>query len=114
MTYEKKQYYLAIIRTICAVAALVIVIITAAVVVPKITMSYNQVQTTLDNVEEVSGKLSEEFPTMIENVQNVLGNANDGITKATDVVNAIDIEKLNSAISDLQAIIRPLAALFGN
>lgn len=114
MNLEKKQYYLAIIRTVAVLAALVIIIVTAAVAIPKITASYNRIETTLTNVEEVSGKLSQEFPTMLEDVQTVLSNADDGIAQATGVVNSIDIDTLNSAINDLQTIIRPLAEFFGH
>ena len=43
--------------------------------------------------------------------QESLGQVEENLTEAMDALNSLDIEKLNEAISDLQAVVEPLANL---
>ena len=51
--------------------------------------------------------------TLIEESGESLTKALDGVDEALKKVEQIDIDALNSAISDLQKVIDPLARLFG-
>ena len=63
-------------------------------------------------IEELSGMIGE-MPDMIRELDVLMETSGEGISTAIEKVSAIDIEALNEAIRDLQAIVEPLAKLFG-
>lgn len=76
-----------------------------------------QVAGIVASLEEISAQLAEIDMTEIgENINNLLvqaqtslDNAEEALAKATETLDAIDIDALNSAIADLKAVIEPLA-----
>ena len=69
----------------------------------------------LNNVLDESHltELLQNANTLIEESGESLTKALDGVDEALKKVEQIDIDALNSAISDLQKVIDPLARLFG-
>lgn len=116
---------------VCMIAAAVIaaaVIITCAVLIPRVSSSLNQIDsaveelsgvaTTLNQVDFVGmgesineltelGKTS--ITTALEDVQSALENMNTAI----DNISQLDVEGLNDSIENLSAIVEPMAKLFG-
>ncbi len=77
----------------------------------EITTLTHELNTVFD--ESHLTELLQNANTLIEESGNSLTEALDGVDEALKKVEQIDIDALNSAISDLQKVIEPLAKLFG-
>ncbi|MCR5605433.1 MAG: hypothetical protein K6F69_01270 [Treponema sp.] len=65
---------------------------------------------TLDNADEAIDSVSQAS----NNINTMVGDNGDDLTKAIENLSNIDYEGLNNAIVDLQKAVGPLAKLFGN
>ena len=71
----------------------------------------------LDNLKEITLQLSEldlaelggNISELLTQAQESMANAEAALAKAGETIDALDIEALNTAISDLQTVIEPLA-----
>ena len=108
-----KQYKMTKIMTVCTAVIAVVLLLTVVVVVPKLMETLSQVDVTLKEVETLSATVNEELPQLIENVNQIMGNENSGLTEAIENFNNFDIEGLNEAINSLKSVVEPLAKLFG-
>ena len=111
--YEKKQYHMAKISAIANAAVFVVVLLCAVILVPRLLNTMNQVDAIMTELEVVTSELAEGLPPMMEDLSTLVNSSEAGITDAIEKMNAIDIETLNEAIGDLQAVIEPLARFFG-
>ena len=132
--YAKKQYRMSVISASAAVLMLLIVLVCAVTLMPRVMHTFEQVDIVFAQVDEVFGQiddvyeqldtvmtdlegitseLSQSLPDMITEMDALMTTSGEGITEAIAKVSAIDIKTLNSAIKDLQAIVEPLANLFG-
>jgi len=111
--YEKKQYRMAKISAAANVGMLIVVILCAVVLVPRFLHTMNQVDEVMVDLEVVVSELAQTLPTMMEELSVLVNSSEIGIAQAIEKMNAIDIETLNNAISDLQTVIEPLARFFG-
>ena len=50
---------------------------------------------------------------MLEHVDSLAQTSEEGMAEALEKISALDIESLNEAIRDLQAVVEPMARLFG-
>ncbi len=74
-------------------------------------VDWNEIATEL---ELVSGELSTvDWVALSEDVSNTAIQAQDSLKVAGEAITALDIPSLNSAISDLQTVIEPLAKVVG-
>lgn len=109
---KKQLLYTQIFTIICAVM-LVVIIITIAVIMPKLNGVLSDLQT-------VSNALAKaDIPHMLENINSLVTKSEQGVTDAfkgvedaLKVVQSIDITTLNNAIADLKKVVEPLAKLF--
>lgn len=75
----------------------------------------------VESLSQVSAQLAEvDWETMGSNINDLavqaqasLVTAEEALAKAGETIDAMDIESLNQAIADLQAVIEPLAKLVG-
>lgn len=133
------QCVISVISMLCCVAALV----TVMHLVPKIDKMTSRTESfiataedVLEDVQTVSGKLSEmdmgpvllEVKNLLEHVDGLLANVDelvvnvdtlvattqDGLEDTLEKIEKVDFDKLNKAISDLSAVIDPLARFFSN
>ena len=139
--YAKKQYTMSLISAAASVLMLLIVIVCAVILMPKVMHTFEQVDVVFSQVDEVFGQVDEVFgqiddvyqqlgtvmtdlegitselsdslPDMLKEMDTLMTTSGEGINEALSKVSAIDIKTLNSAIADLQAIVEPLAKLFG-
>ena len=79
--------------------------------IDEITRLTHELNNVLD--ESHLAELLQNANTLIEESGESLTKALDGVDEALKKVEQIDIDALNSAISDLQKVIDPLARLFG-
>ena len=74
----------------------------------------DDVDTVMNNASIVTDNLAKtDLTSMLNNVNELVVEAESSIADAMTQVNAIDIESLNGAIDNLGKIVAPLAKLFG-
>ena len=125
LSYQKKEVRHARITAVSVVVLVVLLIAALAVLVPKAVALISHVQDSLTEVDTLvadAGVLirdsTEEINALVGDASVLIANANSMITDNTEAVsetirklNEVDIEKLNKAISDLDAAVEPLANL---
>ena len=111
------------------IAMIAVVVMTAALligfgmVLPKVTRTLDAAYTTLNEGETLLKQAEEmveqakhsltEVDVMVGSVNKLVEDNTEDLTEAMDKLNSLDIEKLNQSIEDLNAVIAPLAKLFG-
>lgn len=118
----KKQLFYQRIATGCIAGVLLVVIIVAAVVIPKVNHTIGHVNEAIAQVNTVATKAEkslENVDVMIDGIIKATDNMNslveenaDEITEATKNMSEIDFDGLNEAIKDLQDTVGPLASFF--
>lgn len=116
----KRQFHLSCVRTAASVAMLVLVVVVAAVFLPRLQQTLTQVDAVLENLESSTGELStlapqlsQSVPALIENLDSLTQTSSQEIATALQKISSLDVDSLNTAIRDLQSIVEPLAKLFG-
>lgn len=94
-------------------SVLMLVFVVAVVsLLPTVVTTLETAKTTLTHMNEaitqMEGALSE-----VETLATEAGTAMDGMEQALENINAIDIESLNQAITDLGEVVKPMADFFG-
>ena len=110
--YVKRQYYFSMITAICSICMLLIVGIAVAVVLPGLTGTLTEVTTAMHNLNEMTDNLNEMIRSL-DGVTTGLAPSLEGLQEVAEGLESVDFQKLNQAISDLQAVVAPLAKLFG-
>ena len=111
------QCLFAILAAVCCFALLLAVLS----VVPQVQQIALQIQdlgshaeSVLTNLEDVTSKLAQvDLGSMVSNVDLLVSDSQEGVKQALDKINELDISSLNQAISDLSAVVKPLADFFG-
>lgn len=119
--YEKKKLLAARITAVASIITLVIVIAGAAFVVPcltKLSPALEAASASIDSaakqvIDADLPELSRSIDALVSSSRTAANNANDAASAALEKIEALEIEKLNDAISDLSAIVKPLARLLG-
>lgn len=117
---SRRQVRYARIQCVFSIAAAVfclILLLMVGSVIPKVTELAGQVnslatqaETVLTNLESVTSELSQaDLAGMVSNVDDLVVSSQTGVEQALEKINAIDIEALNQAISDLSDVVSPLA-----
>ena len=119
--YEKKKLLAARITAVASIITLVIVIAGAAFVVPcltKLSLALEAASASIDSaakqvIDADLPELSRSIDALVSSSRTAANNANDAASAALEKIEALEIEKLNDAISDLSSIVKPLARLLG-
>lgn len=126
--YAMLQCLFSAITSVFAAALLVIVVVGGIYYIPRVTKMMQRAdylltetenmmqdsQTVVKNLEQISTELVEaDIPGMLNEVSELTTESQKGMQEAMQKIENIDIEKMNKAISDLSAVIAPLAKLFG-
>ena len=115
--FARLQCIFAILAAVCCCAMLLVVLS----VVPQIQQVAIQVQalgsqaeSVLTNLEDVTSKLAQvDLASMVNNVDLLVSDSQEGVKQALDKINELDITSLNQAIADLSSVVKPLADFFG-
>ena len=113
-SYTKRQFIVNTIRSVASVAMLIVVVVFVIVTSAQVATLVSQANTTLESIDSAM-KSADEVAKELNSVDLVgtIGSMNEFLSDAAEKVNALDVEGLNAAISDLQATVAPLAKLFG-
>lgn len=114
--WARLQCLLSLIAALCCGAVLLAVI----AVIPQVQEITAQVQelgtqaaTVLGNLETVTSDLAEvDLASMVNGVDSLVSDSQEGVKQALDKINELDITSLNQAIEDLSAVVKPLAEFF--
>lgn len=115
--FARLQCIFAILAAVCCCAMLLVVLS----VVPQIQQVAIQIQalgsqaeSVLTNLEDVTSKLAQvDLASMVNNVDLLVSDSQEGVKQALDKINELDITSLNQAIADLSSVVKPLADFFG-
>lgn len=118
--YAKRQCIFSMAGTLFTVLVLVALSMTLLSIVPRVNGALDQLNSMADNINTVVVDLQQvDFTEITTNVNNVAVAGADGIAEALEqvggalqVVESIDIEKLNTSIDNLNAVVEPMAKLF--
>lgn len=112
--YAKSQFFMTIIMAVCCVGVLCAVILAYQSVVPTAQKSLQTIGAVAEDLGQISNQLTEaDLAALVEHVDKLAINSEEGIQKALEQINSIDIETLNQAIEDLSSVVSPLAKLMG-
>ncbi|MEG1953131.1 MAG: hypothetical protein RR115_02725 [Hydrogenoanaerobacterium sp.] len=119
--YAKTQLMLTKLCTAFLAVLLAVSMVLSAFFVPRINKVLTQADAVLTNAKAVSDELSGiDYPALAKRIDELIVTGDIGIAKALDdveralkVIEQFDIKTLNSAISDLNRVVAPIAKLFG-
>lgn len=112
--YARKQYRMSQITALASVLVLAVVIYTAALLIPKINVTYQNMQLILEDMREITSELADaDLNRMISDVDHLVISSEQNINDALEQVNSIDIDELNRAIQNLSDVVEPMAQFFG-
>lgn len=112
--YARRQYRMSQITALASILILAVVIYTASILIPKINVTYQNMQLILEDMQVITSELADaDLNQMIANVDHLVVSSEQNINDALVKINTIDIEELNRAIQNLSDVIEPLAQVFG-
>ena len=92
----------------------IILIVAVSILMIFLGSLFTRLNKTTRNIELVTAQLADaDLPAMIEHVNDLVDSSQSSVQSASRKIDSIDIEALNQSIHDLNAIIEPLARLFG-
>jgi len=121
--YARLQCLFSLVAVLCCAALLVV----AIDMIPQVEQALEEVdilaaqaktlagqaQTVLGNLETVTEELAEaDFSTMVQNMDDLVLTSQEGVSKALEKMEAMDIEALNKAVANLAAVVEPMAKFF--
>lgn len=110
---KRQRTYLRFIAAILAVF-MSGVILFIAIAAPRINTIISEVETASESLNEISRQLTDaDIPSMIDKISRLAENSDQIVSRAAQNMDKIDFDKLNKAITDLQAVISTLARVFG-
>ena len=108
--YAKKQYKMSLISAGANVIVLCLAVFLIFTMLPKINATFENLNAVMENVEPITEELSTvDIEGMVGNIDDLVVGSSDSLNQAMKKINAIDIEKLNNAIGNLNDAVEPLA-----
>ena len=116
LIYTRAQAVSSVISAALCIALLFIGI----KVLPQLQETIEQAQSVLSNLESVTDELAKSdlnalaksIGSLVENVDGLVHITENGVVDAVGKINDIDFDALNDAISDLSAVVEPVAKFF--
>lgn len=119
--YEKRRYFLAKVRLAISACVLLLWVVAGCILIPGINRvvqqadeTFCEVETAMEGLQSVADQIeAADIGGVMSKVNALITDGQEDMTAAMEKISAIDIEGLNQGIQDLQAIVAPLARLFG-
>lgn len=106
---QRMQCLMMVVCAVCCVAVLVMIL----EFLPQVSAVIDQMETVLSNLERTTEDLAAmDLQKMVEDVDELVVTGQESLEKTMEKLESIDFDALNEAISDLKAVIEPLAKLF--
>lgn len=128
MAYAKKQSRVALITSFCSLAIVLAMAIVIVSILPQVnTLMKNanetvvKINTLMEETDDIVANLNRvtsdlvemDYVGIVKDIDDLVDEAEGSIVTAMDKLNTIDFETLNNAIQELEAVVAPLARLFG-
>lgn len=111
--YARKQYHMSRITAAVSVIILAVVLYTASVFIPKVNVTYQNMELIMEDLQVITSELAEaDINQMISDVDELAVRSQENIGSAMEKINAIDIDGLNQAIRNLSDAVEPFAKFF--
>lgn len=111
--YARKQYHMSRITAASSVIILAVVLYTASVFIPKVNVTYQNMELIMEDLQVITSELAEaDINQMISDVDELAVRSQENIGSAMEKINAIDIDGLNQAIRNLSDAVEPFAKFF--
>jgi uncharacterized protein YoxC len=118
LVYQKKEARNSKILSIAAICVATALLISLAIVVPKVFRFIGQLEETVIEVDnllvdvksitkDVNG-LADNVNSLVDNTNNMVTDNMGAITEIVQSLNEIDFDTLNKAITDLSDVVEPL------
>ncbi len=113
LKYQKLAFIMSMLSAIFMGIVLVVVIGVVSYILPRVDAIYNSTMVSLDNLEHLTTELKEaDLGGTVDNINTLTVNATEDLSATMNKMNSIDLEKLNTAISNLNKTIEPMAEFF--
>ena len=117
----KQQNFWLRLSALFMLGIFLVAMFTAITLVPQATKVLVNAEKTLEEADVAVQELNKtatqlakiDFEGLVSDTQQLVNDSSLGIAQAIGTLDDIDIEGLNEAISDLEAVVSPLARLFG-
>ena len=121
MKYVRTQLRLTQLSTVVLIAVIVFLLIGVSSYIPKVNALIDdssaimkQASGVLTNLDSVTAELADaDITGMLDDVDSLVVSREESMADALKKIEDIDIDTLNSAIKDLESVVKPLAKLFG-
>lgn len=106
--YLKKQLFYTRIFAVSMFLVALVVIGSVLILLPKVNETISYANETMINMNQTM----EELTVVFQSVNELVTSNEASVGQAIEKLNAVDIESLNSAIGDLNAVVEPMAKFF--
>lgn len=111
---QRRDTFLEHVTAIINLAFLAVMILVLVILVPKAVTTLREVDRTVNEVNTLALEAQESLDgidVMVGNVDKMVVENTDAVTTALNQINQVDYQKLNEAISSLNATVTPLAEM---
>ena len=118
LVYQKKEARNSKILSIAAICVAAALLISLAIVVPKVFRFIGQLEETVMEVDNLLvdvksitkdvNDLADNVNSLVDNINNMVTDNMGAITDIVQSLNEIDFDTLNKAITDLSDVVEPL------
>lgn len=113
--YARMQFRMSVITAVASVLALAVICYACAVILPKVNVTYQNMELILQDIKGITSELSEvDMSQMVGDVNHLVSSSEQNLQAAMDKINAIDIDGLNRAINNLSDAVEPFAKFFNS
>ena len=114
LKYQKLSFICSLLSAIFMGLVLAVVIGVCAFIMPKVEKIYESTMISLENLETLTTNLNEaDLGGTVDNINTLTVQATGDLSETMERINSIDLEKLNTAIDNLNATVEPMAEFFG-
>ena len=114
LKYQKLAFFCSLLSALFMGAVLAVVITVVLYAMPKVDAIYNSTMVSLQNLETLTTSLNQaDLAGTVNNINELTVQATGSLGNTMERIDSIDLEKLNSAIDNLNATIEPMATFFG-
>lgn len=106
LVYSRIQCIFSVISAVCCVA----LVATLLRFIPQLEDLAAQADLLMSDLQSVTAELKKlDLTDMIAGINDLVATSQNGVEEAIEKISEIDISKLNKAVSDLAAVVQPLA-----
>ena len=106
MIYSRIQCIFSVISAVCCVT----LVATLLRFIPQLEDLATQADLLMADLQSVTAELKKlDLTDMIAGINDLVATSQTGVEDAIEKISEIDISKLNKAVSDLAAVVQPLA-----